>query len=126
MRRMLAITATAALALGIIVTPGAGAYATTDDPVPIPGGIETGLPPPNGPVIHVFAPGPTESGFMGLDIEPTSITNFDGFTAMAYLNGTAMDAEGNTSAIGLSDMRVFQGTYRTADGSLAHGTFAFI
>jgi hypothetical protein len=63
---------------------------------------------------------------MGLDIEPNTITNFDGFTAMAYLNGTAVDADGNTLAIGLSDMRVFQGTYRSADGSTHHGTFAFI
>jgi len=65
-------------------------------------------------------------GFLGLDVEPNTITNFDGFAAMAYLNGTATDADGNSYAIGLSAMRVFQGFYRTADGSLGHGTFVFI
>jgi len=124
-RRWAALLVSVATGIGLVLTPGLAA-ATTDDPVPIPGGIETGLPPPNGPVIHVFAPGPTEFGFMGLDIEPNTITNFDGFAAMAYLNGTAVDAGGKTLAIGLSDMRVFQGSYRTADGSLAHGTFVFI
>ena len=38
---------------------------------------------------------------------------------MGYLSGTAVDSDGNTYLIGLSDMRVFQGFYRTADGSLA-------
>jgi hypothetical protein len=125
MRRWLALLVAVALGTGIIMSPGL-AIAATDDPVPIPGGIETGLPPPNGPIIHVFSPGPTDLGFMGLDIEPNTITNFNGFAAMAYMNGTAVDAEGNTYAIGLSDMRVFQGTYRSADGSTHHGTFAFI
>jgi len=44
-------------------------------PVPIPGGIN--LPP----VIHVFAPS-------DLDTEPTVITNFKGFSALAYPTGT--------------------------------------
>jgi hypothetical protein len=126
MRRRSAVLTAAALAFAVIMLPAVGASATSDDPVPIPGGIETDLPPPNGPIIHVFAPGPTEFGDMGLDVEPTTITNFDGFTAMAYLNGSAVGADGTPYAIGLSDMRVFQGSYRTADGSLAHGTFVFI
>ena len=123
MRRLLALIGLATL-LAAFVLPGT-ASATTNDPVPISGGIFTGLPPPNGPIIHVLAPGP-QPNFMGLDVEPSTITNFNGFSAMAYLNGTAVDPDGNTYAIGLSDMRVFQGSYRTADGSLAHGTFVFI
>ena len=123
MRRVLVLVSFATLLAGLVLPQAA--IATTDDPVPIPGGIFTGLPPPNGPIIHVLAPGPAPI-FMGLDVEPNVITNFKGFTAMAYLNGTAVDADGNTYAIGLSDMRVFQGFYRTADGSLAHGTFVFI
>jgi hypothetical protein len=123
MRRLLAVIGFTTL-LAAFLLPGT-TWAATDDPVPIPGGIYTGLPPPNGPIAHVLAPGP-QPNFMGLDVEPNTITNFNGFAAMAYLNGTAEDADGNTYAIGLSDMRVFQGSYRTADGSLAHGTFVFI
>jgi len=123
MRRLLALIGFATL-LAVFALPGT-VSATTDDPVPIPGGIFTGLPPPNGPIVHVLAPGP-QPNFMGLDVEPNVITNFSGFAALAYLNGTARDAAGNSYAIGLSDMRVFQGSYRTADGSLAHGTFVFI
>jgi hypothetical protein len=123
MRRTFALLAFAALVVSFQLPQAASA--TTDDPVPIPGGIYTGLPPPNGPIIHVLAPGPGPA-FMGEAVEPNVITNFDGFAAQAYLNGTATDTDGNTYAIGLSDMRVFQGSYRTADGSLAHGTFVFI
>ena len=124
MRRWAALLVSVAMGIGLVLTPGLAA-ASTDDPVPIPGGIETDLPPPNGPIIHVFAPGPTEFGFMGLDIEPNTITNFDGFSAMAYVAGTATDADGNTYTM-LNDMRVFQGTYVAEDGSIQHGTFVFI
>ena len=89
---------------------------TTATPLPIPGGLQ--LLGPSGPLFHVFLP--------ATGVEPSTITNFNGFSALAYLNGTATDADGNRLAIGLSDMRVFQGSYRTTDGSLAHGTFAFI
>jgi hypothetical protein len=124
-RRTAALLVSLALGIGLAVAP-AVARATTDDPVPIPGGFETGLPPPDGPIAHVLAPGPTEIGDLGLAVEPNTITNFDGFSALAYLNGTATGADRTTYAIGLSDMRVFRGTYVTADGSIARGTFAFI
>jgi hypothetical protein len=91
------------------------------EPVPIPGGIQI----PDGPLIHVFAPGPVDLGFMGENVEPNTITNFDGFAAMAYIAGTATDADGNTYAM-FNDMRVYQGTYVAADGSVNFGTFAFI
>lgn len=125
MRRLYTVLVGTALAVGIVVPPGP-ATASTDDPVPIPGGIETLLPPPYGPVIHVFAPGPTELGFMGVDVEPNTITDFDGFAAMGHFNGTVEDAEGNVYDLGLSGIRVFQGDYRSADGSSHHRTFVFI
>lgn len=125
MRRILTLVAFAVLVACFQLPQASASVTTSDDPVPIPGGIFTGLDPPNGPLIHVLAPGPQPT-FMGTDVEPNTITNFSGFAAMAYLNGTAVDADGNELAIGLSDMRVFQGFYRTADGSLAHGTFVFI
>src|SRR5207253_10985577 len=123
MKRLLALIATTAVGVGIAFSP-AVATATTDEPVPITGGIETGLPPPNGPIIHVLAPGPTEYGFMGAAVVPNTITNFNGFSALAYLNGTATHAEGNTYAIGLSDLRLFHASYRTAARSPRRGTFS--
>jgi hypothetical protein len=94
---------------------------TQPQPVPIAGGI---LIPP---LIHVFAPGPVDQGFQGIDVEPNVITNFRGFTAIGYPGGlgTAKDSNGNTFDLA-TDMRVFQGEYVAADGSHHRGTFAFI
>jgi hypothetical protein len=71
-------------------------------------------------VIHVFAPS-------DLDTEPTVITNFKGFSALAYPTGTnaARDNNGNFYDVS-NDMRVFQGEYVAADGSHHRGTFVFI
>ena len=93
--------------------------------VPIPGGIS--LSPPLPPLIHLFAPGPTQQGLQGLDVEPNVISNFRGFAAQAYPvgSGTATDSEGNTYDVN-SDMRVFQGEYVSSDGTHHRGTFAFI
>jgi hypothetical protein len=125
MRRWYSVLVGMTLAVGVVVSPGS-ATASTDDPVPIPGGIETGLAPPYGPVLHVFAPGPTDLGFMGIDVEPNTITNFDGFTAMGHFNGTIEGSDGNVYDLGDSGIRVFQGNYRSADGSTHHGTFVFL
>ena len=83
-------------------------------PVPIPGGIN--LPP----VIHVFSPS-------DLDTEPNVITDFHGFSALAFPTGTnaARDSNGNFYDMS-NDMRVFQGEYVAADGSHHRGTFVFI
>jgi hypothetical protein len=83
-------------------------------PVPIPGGIN--LPP----LIHVFAPS-------DLDTEPNVVTNFKGFSALAFPTGTnaARDSNGNFYDVS-NDMRVFQGEYVAADGSHHRGTFVFI
>lgn len=90
-------------------------------PVPIPGGI---LVPP---LIHVFAPGPLALGFQGLDVEPSVITNFHGFSAIGYPTGTnaARDSNGNLYDV-VTDLRVFQGEYVAADGTHHRGTFVFI
>lgn len=89
--------------------------------VPIPGGIN--IPP----VIHVFAPGPTQQNDQGLDVEPNVISNFRGFAAQAYPVGlgTATDSEGNTYDVN-SDMRVFQGEYVSSDGTHHRGTFVLV
>src|SRR5215471_893476 len=91
------------------------------EPAPIPGGLV--LPP----VIHVYAPGPVNQGFQGLDIEPSVITNYRGFTAIGYPGGfgTATDGSGNSYDV-VTDMRVFHGEYVSTDGTHHRGTFAFI
>ena len=53
------------------------------------------------------------------------LPTFHGFSALAYVGGTAKDADGNTYTM-QTDMRVFSGTYVSADGSVLQGTFAFI
>jgi hypothetical protein len=100
----------------------APAHAAGSDPKPIPGGF---VPFPGAPLIHVFAPGPVDAGFMGENVEPSTITDFKGITALSYPLGTATDGDGNTFVM-FNDMRVFTGTYVSMDGSILHGTFAFI
>src|SRR5262249_50255110 len=90
MRRQTSLVLAGAVAARLVLRTGPAALAAAagpTDPVPIPGGIQI----PGGPLIHVFAPGPEDQGFMGLDTEPNTITNFDGFSAMAYVAGTATD-----------------------------------
>jgi hypothetical protein len=76
-------------------------------------------------MLHAFFPGPVSIGDDGFDIEPSTITNFKGFTAVAMLAGTATDDKGNSFTL-MSDIRVFQGEYVSADGRRHHGTFVLI
>lgn len=89
------------------------------EPVPIPGGFAPGL--------HTWIPGPPELApfFMGVDVEPNTITNFNGFVAMAYLLGTATGSDGQTYDE-FHDMRFMQGAFVDSDGRHQQGTFAFI
>jgi hypothetical protein len=95
-------------------------------PKPIPGGFD--IPP----VIHVWAPGPPEltlpfSGAtpQGLDTEPATLTDFAGFSALAFHVGTATDRDGTVYNLE-SDMRAYRGVYLDATGTRRFGTFAFI
>jgi hypothetical protein len=97
-------------------------------PLPIPGGFDAG--PPVG-FVHAFLPGP-EGSFTpffqlpggGLDVEPSTMTNFKGFTAFAILSGQAEGSDGKTYNVEF-DLRVMEGEYITEDGSHQQGTFAF-
>jgi hypothetical protein len=97
-------------------------------PQPIPGGIEI----PDGPRIHVWAPGdpavtlPFSGGtLMGFDVDPTTITDFRGFSAAAFHVGTATGGDGATYDLE-TDMRAFKGSYVDATGTRRTGAFAFI
>ena len=85
----------------------------TSEPLPIPGGF------------HFFAPGPPRLGYRGLNVEASTITNFSGDVALAYLVGRARSADGESFLLG-ADMRVFRGEYVAADGVTRRGAFGFV
>ena len=95
-------------------------------PKPIPGGDV--FPP----LLHVYEPGPlnktlpyTGAVMEGLDVEPSTITDFTGVIAQAYHVGTAIGSDGKRYSLE-TDIRAFQGQYIAVDGSRHTGTFAFL
>ncbi len=91
----------------LAVAVGAGAF---DGAMPVP------VPGPG----HLFAPGP-----LSLQVNPSSIGDFDGTVALAYLKGSARAGDGQRFILG-ADMRIMTGKYLAADGSPHVGSFAFI
>jgi hypothetical protein len=61
---------------------------------------------------------------MGLDVEPSTFTNFQGFTAFAILSGQATGSDGKIYNVEL-DVRVIEGEYIAEDRSHQRGTFGF-
>jgi hypothetical protein len=136
-RRRFVQAAAAAAAIGPLVGPARGAAfdGKHDDhqravvpPTPIPGGIQI----PDGPQIHVWAPGDpavtlpfSGATLMGFDVEPSTFTDRRGFSAVAFHVGTATGSDGATYNLE-TDMRAYQGAYVAADGTRRFGTFAFI
>jgi hypothetical protein len=138
-RRFLLRSAATAAAAGAATFAGPGLAladnnndngALVPTPRPIPGGLPVGLPPPYD-LIHLFLPGPTNvtlpfsgSQLMGLNVEPSTITNFNGKTALAYVVGQARGSDGTTYGLEV-DIRAFKGRYRT-NGEAHSGAFALI
>jgi hypothetical protein len=129
-RRHFVRSATGALAAGAALTSGVWtplAIASERErehdaanPVPIPIGSFG---------FHVNAP-----GFPGLDpvdADPSTITDFRGFTGLAYISGKVSRTDRRTHAkvelpFLFSDMRLMDGEYRGFDGRVRRGTFGFI
>src|SRR4051812_45700755 len=117
-------TAAAAGLAGAVAVPAAAVtreerHGVLVPPVPIPGEVE--LAP--GQVIHVWAPGSSEvtlpfSGatLQGLDTEPTTIRDFNGFAAVALHAGRATAADGTvmTSRPMCAPSRASTSTRRTS------------
>jgi hypothetical protein len=135
-RRFVQTAAVAAASVtGSLAGPARGAAWGGDDhgppavpPKPIPGGIQI----PNGPQIHVWQPGDpsvtlpfTHSTLMGFDFDPDTITDFRGFSALAYHAGTATGSDGATFNLE-TDLRAFKGTYVAPDGTRRFGNFVLI
>jgi hypothetical protein len=129
-RRQFAQTAAGTAITGAVV--GAGLWkpkqvmaASPSDPIPIPGGT-----PGLGGAYHIF--GPTPDGSLDpIDAEPSTITDFNGFVGLAYIDGMVTRRNTRTSEVRVlptifSDMRFMSGVYRAADGKLRRGAFALI
>jgi hypothetical protein len=68
-----------------------------------------------------FSGGP----LMGLDVDPSTVTDFRGFSAVAFHAGTAIGSDGATYNLE-TDLRAYKGSYIAADGSQRVASFAFI
>ena len=104
----------AALVAGVIPASRARAdTADASDPIPVLAGA------------RILSPGPRTLGFDGLAADPSTIGNFQGLVALAYLRGRVQDATGRRWLM-VNDIRLFQGDYVSADGIQRQGTFAFV
>jgi hypothetical protein len=106
---------------------GRGRRRVAPAPAPIPGGLEVAP----GVVIHTFAPGDPAitlpfTGFTlgGFDVEPGTITDFNGSSAVAFHVGSAVGSDGRTYNLE-TDLRVFEGDY-VVGGETHRGAFAFV
>ena len=102
-----------------------------DQPQPVPSPIKAILPIPVTD-FHIQAPGPPTlklpfSGAIpqGLNFDPSAITDFKGFSALAYPAGAARGSDGITYNLE-GDMRFFTGKYKPAIGQVREGTFCFV
>jgi hypothetical protein len=92
---------------------------TAATPQPIPGGLQ--LLGPSGPLFHLFLPAP--------GVEPSVITDFNGFIGWAAVGGTGTHTPVNEAPQHLvfeSDLRFMLGEFIGDDGVNHHGAFAFI
>jgi hypothetical protein len=109
----------AAAAAGRIVSPQT-AYAAVADPVPVTGS----------PILapfSVWAPIFVDS----IDADPSSIGDFSGVAALAYVSGTVRRTNMVTGEVDVlpfieADMRFMEGIYRGVDGKPHQGTFGFV
>jgi len=97
----------------------------SSQPVPIRGGS-----PKLGGSFHVFGPSP-DGSFDPIDAEPATITDFNGFVGLAYINGTVQRTNQRTREVRTlpmisSDMRFMTGVFRGVDGRIHHGAFALV
>jgi hypothetical protein len=124
-RRAFVTTAAGALVAGAAVANGVWRPLTAHEhdpanPVPIPIGSFG---------FHVNAPG--LPGLDPVDADPSSITDFHGFTGLAYISGMVVRTNRKTHETVelpflVSDMRFMDGEYRGFDGRVRRGTFGFI
>lgn len=67
--------------------------------------------------------------FFGAGVDPSSITDFNGFAGVADVRGkgTATNPDGSTEMLLFdTDMRFMKGVYVGVDGAVHQGTFGFV
>ena len=102
--------------------PGLAQADGSKGPVPIPGCLDLG-----GEHFHVCGP----AAFGPAKQDPSTITDFNGFVGLAYINGMVTETNVKTGVSRrlpflTSDMRFMQGFYRNGKGRVRHGTFGFV
>jgi hypothetical protein len=117
---------TAAGAAGVLLgagLPQAARAGGSGEPKPIPGGFEAG-----GQLFHVLGP-----GIFGTpaDAEPSSITDFNGFIGLTFVDGIVTRTNTTTGEVRrlpflASDMRFMKGVFRDTQGRVRQGAFAFV
>ena len=113
-----------AAGLGVISGLGmpklAYAQAQSGEPVPIPGGVS-----PFGILIHHFPVPPTGTPLSNL-MEPSEITNFNGFIGDTRIRGAGFGTGFASPLAFQTDMGFMQGEFVGEDGEHHQGTFVFI
>jgi hypothetical protein len=109
-----------ALGAGLWLPGSAWAGMKEVAPKPIPGGL---MPLGEGTeLFHFFLPGPGN--------EPSTITDFDGFVAIARIQGTGTgtdpESPEDVDLLFDADMRFMTGQYIGVDGNRHRGTFALV
>ena len=121
--RTVAGTAVVGAALGAgLWRPGLARAHRSHEPVPIPGGT-----PVLGGAFHLFGPASIDP----IDAEPSTITDFNGFVGLAYINGEVtrtnpVTGEERRLPFLTSDMRFMKGVFRGTDGRIHQGAFALV
>lgn len=131
-----ALGAASAVTAGGVVTAGQADAARIQRALPIPkpigSRVPSGLPEPLAQEIAFALPGPLGATTpvigleaMGLDIEPSTIGDFTGFTAFAVVAGEARASDGNLYPLEF-DVRAMKGRYIAEDGTEQRAEFAFM
>ena len=91
----------------------------------IPGAALAAKPPNSDPVPTPATTLGFHFDFFGPGVDPSSITNFNGFVGVADVQGTGVDNHGKTLLFD-TDMRFMSGVYVGVDGHVHKGTFGFV
>ncbi len=103
----------AAVGAGLMPSTVLAAKPPASDPVPTTSTFE----PVPGIVFHL--------SFFGAGLDPSSITDFNGFVGVADVRGTGVDNHGDQLLYD-TDMRFMSGVYVGVDGRVHKGTFGFV
>jgi hypothetical protein len=115
------LAVSAALSTGLW-SPARALASQSGTPIPIPGAT-----PALGGDFHVFGP----AGIDPIDAEPSTITDFNGFIGLAYLDGRVTQTNNSTGEVRtlpfhFTDMRFMKGTFKGTDGDTHKGAFALV